>query len=325
MPRTQSLVVSALLAGLVSVWQPAVPAVAADVALGTGEPGSAYHQLGRAICRLVNAGRADHGVTCEALATPGGLFNLSNVRGGAIEFGLVPSDLHYHAVDHSGPFAFVDETNGNLRSVLALQAELITLVVRGDSGIDALDDLKGRRVNIGDWGSAQRGGMDALLAAKGWTEDDFLLIEELPASQQSLAFCNDGVDAIAFSVAHPDPKVARVVELCDGVLIGIGAAEAETLLAKNPYYVRGDIPAGTYPGAAADVATFGVKVTLVSSAETDPDTVYAVVKTVFENLDRLKRSNRLLKSLERADMTGAGLTAPLHEGARRYFEEAGMM
>ncbi len=325
MPRAQSLAVSALLAGLVSVWPAAGPAAAAEAALGTGGAGSAYHQLGRAICQLVNRSSEEHGVTCEALATPGALFNLSNVRGGAIEFGLVPSDLHYHAVNKSGPFAFVDDTYDNVRSILALHPELITLVVRGDSGIDGLDDLKGRRVNKGDWGSAQRGGMDALLASKGWTDKDFLLSEELPASQQSLTFCNDGLDAIAFAVAHPDPNVARVMELCEGTLVGVEAAEAEALLAKNPFYVRGEIAAGTYPGQDEAVPTYGTRVTLVSSEETDADTVYALVKSVFEDLERLKRSNPSLKSVESADMTDVGLTAPLHEGARRYFEETGMM
>lgn len=296
-----------------------------NVAIGTGEPGSAYHKLGRALCRLIDSGRDGNGLTCEPLATPGGLFNLANVRGGALEFGLVPSDLHYYAVAHAGPFEFVDATYENIRSLFSLYAEFFTLVVHRDAGIASLDDLKGRRVNKGVWGTAERGFVDALIAAKGWTDGDFLATEALPASQQSLSFCQDRLDAIVYSAAHPDGDIARVLKLCDAVLVGVAADELAAIQARSPFYVAGEIPAGSYPEAGEPVRTFGIKATLISSAETDPDVVYAVVKAVFENLDRLKRSSRPLMSVRPEDMTNDGLTAPLHEGAKRYFEEAGLM
>jgi len=313
------------LAGLASTWSGANTAAAAEVAIGTGEPGSSYHQLGRALCRLIDSGSDEHGLTCEPLATPGGLFNLSNVRGGAIEFGLVPSDLHYYAVEHSGPFEFVDATYENIRSLFSLYAEFFTLVAHQDAGIAGLDDLKGRRVNNGVWGTAERGFVDSLKAAKGWSTKDFLLTEELPVSQQSLAFCHGGLDAIVYSASHPDRDVGRVLELCDAVLVSVSANELATIQERNPFYVAGEIPADIYPQTTESVATFGIKVTLISSEETDAEIVYEVVKAVFENLDRLKRSNRSLMPVAPSEMMTDGLTAPLHEGAKRYFEEAGLM
>ncbi len=310
---------------LASDWSGASPAAAAEVAIGTGELGSPYHQLGRALCRLIDSGSDEHGLTCEPLITPGGLFNLSNVRGGAIEFGLVPSDLHYYAVEHSGPFQFVDTTYENIRSLFSLYTEFFTLVAHRDAGVARLDDLKGRRVNNGVWGSAERGFVDALIAVKGWSTKDFLLAEELPVSQQSLAFCHDRLDAIVYSASHPNRDVGRVLELCDAVLVGVAANELAAIRERSPFYVAGEIPADSYPQTTEPVRTFGIKVTLISSEETDAETVYAVVKAVFENLDRLKRSNRSLMPVAPSEMMTDGLTAPLHEGAKRYFEEAGMM
>ena len=322
--RSRVLAVSAALAGLLSFG--GIPkAVAAEVAIGTGEAGSAYHQLGRAICRLIDSGSETHGLTCAPLATTGGLFNLANVRGGAIEFGLVSSDLHYHAVERSGPFRFVDATYENIRSLFALHAEFFTLVARRDAGIAGLDDLKGRRVNTGVWGSAERGFVDSLVAAKGWSAKDFALADNLPASQQSLAFCHGRLDAIVYSAAHPDRDVGRVLDLCDAVLVGLAASDLAAIREKSPFYVAGEIPAESYPEIDVPVRTFGINVTLVSSEETDAETVYQVVKAVFENLDRLKRSNRALKTVQPVEMMRDGLTAPLHDGARRYFEEAGLM
>ena len=312
-------------AGLASGWSASRPAAALEVAIGTGEPGSAYYQLGRALCRLIDGGSDEHGLTCQPLATPGGLFNLENVRGGAIEFGLVPSDLHYYAVEHAGPFEFVDTTYENIRSLFSLYAEFFTLVAHRDAGIAGLDGLKDRRVNNGVWGSAERGFVDSLIAAKGWSSKDFLLAEELPVSQQSLAICHGGLDAIVYSASHPNRDVGRVLELCNAVLVGVEAGELAAITERNPFYVVGEIPADSYPEASEPVTTFGITVTLVSSDEVDDETVYAVVKTVFENLDRLKRSSRPLMAVEPSQMTSDGLTAPLHEGARRYFEEAGLL
>ena len=304
-------------------WSATQRASAADIAIGTGEPGSSYHQLGRVLCRLIETG--GERIACEPLASPGGLFNLANVRGGAIEFGLVPSDLHYHAIERSGPFEFVDTTYGNIRSLFSLYAELFTLVVRRDSGIDRLDGLKGRRINTGVWGSPVRGFVDSIFAAKGWSQGDFLLAEELPAAQQSLAFCHGGLDAMVYSASHPDRDIARVLELCDAVLVGLAANELTSLTERSPYYVAGEIPADSYPQAAQPVATFGITVTLISSDEVDAETVYGAVKAVFENLDRLQRSYRQLLRVGPTQMARDGLTAPLHEGARRYFEEAGLL
>ena len=196
---------------------------------------------------------------------------------------------------------------------------------RRDAGIAGLDDLKGRRVNNGVWGTAERGFVDSLKAAKGWSTKDFLLTEELPVSQQSLAFCHGGLDAIVYSAAHPNRDVGRVLELCEAVLVSVAANELATIQERSPFYVAGEIPADSYPQTTESVATFGIKVTLISSEETDAETVYEVVKAVFENLDRLKRSNRSLMPVQPGQMTTAGLPAPLHEGAKRYFKEAGLM
>ena len=316
---------SAAVAGLLALGGATGAAVADQVAIGTGEPGSAYYKLGRALCRLIDRGSDRQDLTCEPLATPGGLFNLENVRGGAIEFGLVPSDLHYFAVEQVGPFEFVDATYESIRSLFSLYAEVFTLVVPRDAGIAGLDDLKGRRVNNGVWGTTERNFIEALAAAKDWSDGDFLLVEELPVAQQSLAFCHGSLDAIVYSVSHPNRDVGRVLEQCDGALVGVEASEVSGVQSDKPYYIAGEIPGDLYPQASQPIATFGIKVTLVSSAETDADTVYGVVKSVFENLDRLKRSNRALLPVEPAEMISDGLTAPLHEGAIRYYQEAGLL
>ena len=132
----------------------------------------------------------DGEANCAAFETSGRLFNLDNVRVGAIEFGVAPSDLHFHAVRKSGSFEFVDSTYENLRSVVSLHGEPLTVIARRDSGIRNLSDLQRRRVNLGSPGSPKRALMTMLMASQGWTRASFGLAEELPVNQQSLSLCH---------------------------------------------------------------------------------------------------------------------------------------
>jgi TRAP transporter TAXI family solute receptor len=299
------------------------PARADEVLIGTGSKAGVYYQAGRAICRLINV--HVEGVTCKALSTAGSLFNLSNVRGGALEFGIAQSDAQFDAVNHSGPFKFQDDTYEDLRAMFSLHAEPFTVVARKDAGIRSIDDLKGKRVNIGNPGSGQRATMEVVMQAKGWTKNDFLLAEELPASQQSLALCHNRVQAMVYTVGHPNASVGQAAGLCDAVLINTVGPEIDKLVASRPYYAHTTIPGGIYAGNPDPVRTFGVKATVVTSSDVSTELVYAVVKGLFENLDQFRKMHPAFAGLEPKEMIQEGLSAPLHEGALRYFKEKGLM
>ena len=297
----------------------------ADILIGTDRAGSIYYLMGRALCSLVNRAPGDDRARCEALPTPGPVFNLTNLHGGAIEAGVVPSDIQYHGFNHSGPFSFIDVAYDDLRALFSMQAESFTLIARRDSGIRSLDDLEGSRVNIGIPGSREREIMDMVMAAKGWTTDDFALANELPAAQQSLALCLGEVEAIVYMAPHPDPAVGRTIELCDAAIVAVAGPDIDALVDANPFLAFAVIPGGLYGDGQGAVTTFGVRTSLVSSSNVDAEVAYLLVKTVFDNLPRFRRMHPTLGGLDAEEMIGDGLTAPLHEGAERYYREMGMM
>jgi TRAP transporter TAXI family solute receptor len=219
----------------------------------------------------------------------------------------------------------MDANYENLRALFSVHGEPFTVVARRDSGIGELDDLKGKRVNIGNPGSGQRATMEVVMRAKGWTKGDFALAEELPASQQSLALCHNRVQAMVYTVGHPNPSVGKAVGLCDAIIVGVGGPAIDKLVADNPFYALATIPGGMYAGNPDPVRTFGVKATVVSSAEVDADLVYAVVKVVFDNLDKFRKMHPAFGTLAPSAMVKEGLSAPLHEGAVRYFKERGLL
>ncbi|PLW77849.1 TAXI family TRAP transporter solute-binding subunit [Cohaesibacter celericrescens] len=292
------------------------------ITIGTGGVTGVYYPTGGAICRLVNKGRKDHGVRCSVESTGGSVYNINTIREGELEFGVAQSDWQYHAYHGTSKFedkgAFED-----LRAVFSVHPEPFTVVARADSGVKNFQDLKGKRVNIGNPGSGQRGTMEVLMDALGWTTSDFELATELKASEQSAALCDNQIDAMVYTVGHPSGSIQEATTACDSVLVTVDGAAVDKLIADNSYYRSATIPGGMYRGNDADTQTFGVGATFVSSAKVSEDTVYVLVKSVFENFEAFKKLHPAFANLKPEEMATAGLSAPLHDGAAKYYKEKG--
>jgi uncharacterized protein len=317
---TYGLAASALLVGATL----ASASAQTFVTIGTGGVTGVYYPTGGAICRLVNQGRAEHGIRCSAESTEGSLFNVNTIRQGELDFGVVQSDIQFHAYNGSDRFegegAFED-----LRAVFSLHPEPFTVVVRRDSDIDTFDDVVGKRVNIGNPGSGQRATVEVLMAEYGWTNDTFALASELPSREQAQALCDNRIDVILFTVGHPSGSIQEPIATCDAKLISVEGEIVDKLVEENPYYFHATLPGGMYPNHPDDIRTFGVGATFVTSADTPADVVYEVTKAVFENFDTFKSLHPAFAVLDAKTMVSAGLSAPLHEGAQRYYQEAGLM
>jgi len=302
------------------------PAAMAEefITIGTGGITGVYYPTGGAICRLVNKGRRDHGVRCSVESTGGSVYNINTIREGELEFGVAQSDWQYHAYNGSSQFEDAGPFEG-LRSVFSVHPEPFTVVARADSGITTFADLKGKRVNIGNPGSGQRGTMEVLVEALGWTMDDFALATELKASEQSAALCDNQIDAMVYTVGHPSGSIQEATTACDSVLVEVAGPEVAKLIEENSFYRAATIPGGMYRGNDEDTLTFGVGATFVSSDAVSEDTVYVLVKSVFENFDDFKGLHPAFANLVAAEMATAGLSAPLHDGAAKYFKEAGLI
>ncbi len=294
------------------------------ITIGTGGVTGVYYPTGGAICRLVNKGRKEHGVRCSVESTGGSVYNLNTIRAGELDMGVAQSDWQYHAYNGTSKFEEAGP-NKELRAVFSVHPEPFTVVAREDSGIKNFDDLKGKRVNIGNPGSGQRGTMEVLMAAKGMTKDDFSLVSELKSAEQSKALCDNKIDAMVFTVGHPSGSIKEATTSCDAVLVAVNGPAVDKLVAENDYYRKATVPGGMYRGTPDDTATFGVGATFVSSTNTPSDTVYEVVKSVFENFDSFRKLHPAFANLKKEEMIKDGLSAPLHDGAVRYYKEAGLM
>jgi len=220
-----------------------------------------------------------------------------------------------------GLFALVGSAE-TVRSVVSLHSEAFTVLVKAESPVKKIDDLRNKRFNVGPIGTGTRETADAILDALGWTAADRANVTDLEPDQGAAALCNGQVDAVAYLVGHPSSSIEQQSKACPVRLISMLHTTTDKLLQDRPFYAVVEIPGGLYAGNPQPVTTLGVKATIVTLA-TVPDTVvYALTASVFEKLDELQKSSPAFASLDPAQML-VGLTAPLHAGALKYFREKG--
>ena len=294
------------------------------ITIGTGGATGVYYPVGGAICRMINEHTQDHGIRCTVERTDGSIENINSIRSGKFDLGVVQSDWQYHAYEGSSKFSEQGPFK-DLRAVFSLYPEAATVVARRDTGIRNLQDLKGSRVNIGNPGSGTRFTWDILAQELGWAPSDLAAASELTSDKLAKAICHNKVDAYFWLVGHPSGIAMETFVSCDAVLVDVSGPAVERLLESHPYYAEVVIPGGMYSGNPEDVETFGVLATIVSSTTTSPDIIFEVTRVVFDNIETFKKFHPALSALETEKMIQEGRSAPLHDGAKRYFEQQRLM
>jgi uncharacterized protein len=312
-------------AALLAITAYAAPATAQQrfITIGTGGVTGVYYAVGGAICRLMNKDRQKTGIRCSVESTGGSVFNANAIKTGELDFGMAQSDIQYNATKGDGQFK--GNADPDLRAVFSVHPEPFTVLARKDVGVTQFTDFKGKRFNVGNPGSGTLASMEELLKQMGWTKADFSLAAELKADEQGTALCDNKIDGFFYGVGHPSAAIQDPTTACGAKLIPLTGAAVDALVKDHPYYAKATIPGGMYANNPNPTETYGVLATLITSAKASDDTVYALVKAVFENLDEFKKLHPAFTNLDPKTMVKDGLSAPLHPGAVKYYKEKGWM
>lgn len=294
------------------------------VSIGTGGVTGVYYPTGGAICRLANKTRKETGIRCTVESTGGSVYNINAIRNGDLEMGVAQSDWQYHAYYGTSKFKDVGAFK-DLRAVFSVHAEPATIVARADSGVKHITDLKGKRFNVGNQGSGTRATWEVMAESMGMSNSDLALATELKSSEMASALCDNKIDAFVILIGHPGSLVKEVTTNCDATLVEITGAGIDGLIADNDFYRSATIPGGMYAGNPNDTTTFGVGATFVTSAAVSDKAVYSIVKGVFDNFDKFKKLHPAFNNLKESEMITDALSAPLHNGAVKYYKERGWM
>ncbi len=320
------LAVSAGAAAMFAALLAPLPAAAQQkfVSIGTGGVTGVYYAAGGAICRLVNKDRAQHGIRCSVESTGGSVFNVNTIKAGELDLGVVQSDVGFNAYNGEGQFKDSGKFD-KLRSVFSLHPEPFTVVTRKEANIKSFDDLKGKRFNVGNPGSGTRASMEQLLSAMGRDMSFFSLASELRPDEHGSALCDGKIDGFFYGVGHPSANIQDPTTSCGAQIVSLTGPVVDKLVDAHPYYAKVSIPAGLYPNNPQETQSYGVLATFVTSADVPEETVYTVVKAVFDNFEDFKKLHPAFGVLKKEDMVKNGLSAPLHPGAEKYFKEKGLL
>jgi hypothetical protein len=299
------------------------PAKTTSVTIGTGSISGVYYPTGGAIAKIVNKKRKEHGLLATVEPTDGSMFNVNAIMYGNLEFGMVRSDHQYQA--WNGLEDWKDKgRQKDLRAVFSIHPESITLVAAVDAGIKTIKHLKRRRVNLGKPGSGLRQSSIEALEAVGIDYKKDLKAVSYNVSESAGLLQDGRIDAFFCTVVHPSESIKEATfgirKVCFASITGV-----DKFLAKYPYYAKTFIPVKLYSAAVNDsnVDTFGLKATLVTSANVPDNVVYAITKEVFENFESFKKLHPAFQVLTKKGML-EGLSAPIHPGAMKYYKEAGL-
>lgn len=290
------------------------------VVVGTGGLSGVYYPVGKALCDMLNRGRAMHGLSCRADSTGGSVDNIERLRSGQANVAIVQSDILYYAVNGYGPFKDKGP-DAQLRAIVALHPETFTVLARADSGIRTLEDLPGKRINIGNPGSGQNTFFGLVMKVMGWTPATFLALTEKPADEQAAALCAGEVDAIVFVAGHPNAAIKSAASNCATNLVDIHNDPIDKLVSAYPYFSASVIPGDKYPGSPTAIHSFGVYAVLATRADVADDTIGKLTQVLFNGFSDLKFSHPALSSL-----TPQGMVQPTpasaHPAVKAFVEQS---
>lgn len=292
-------------------------AVPARIQIATASVGGSYHPVGTAIAQVLT----NHleGVVATAENSSGSNQNIRMLDAGEIHFGLANAAITFPAVRGAGGF----EKAFPVAAAISLQSSVAVIVALKGSGITQMNDLVGKRVTTGPAGGGWDYFVEPILAGHGVTYDQFQQIYESQANAMDLL--KDGaVDAVVVGGTVPHVTITGATATDDLVFLPMDPEALARIHAEYPFIVPVVIPAGTYKGQDEDLqAADSGTAQLLVRADADPDFVYLVTKTIYENREQIAAIHPAGREItpERAAMD---IGIPYHEGALRYFNEIGI-
>ena len=285
----------------------------------TGGQSGVYYPLGVALSQVY--AKSIPNVRSTAQVTKASAENLNLLQAGRGELALTLADALSDAWNGNEEAGFKTKLD-KLRGLSGTYNNYIQIVANADSGIKTLADLKGKRISVGAARSGTELNARAIFKAAGLTYSDLAKVEYLPFGESVELIKNRQLDATLQSAGL---GVASIRDLATAIKIVVIPVPAD-VVAKvgDPAYQATVIPANTYNGQTADVATAAIPNFLVTHSGVSDELAYQMAKTMYENLDTLYAAHNAAKAIKRENAI-KGMPVPLHPGAERYYKEVGLI
>ena len=282
------------------------------VTIATGGASGPYNIIATSLAEQYNK---TYGVNSKTQTTGASVENINLLNQDKVEMAFVMSDVLTDAINGENSFpAKIDK----VQQVAALYPNYVQVVTSKNSGIKTLDDLRGKRVAVGDQNSGVEVNARNLINGFGMTYDD-LRVDYLGYAAAADALKSGRIDAAFLTSDLPNASLMELQQSFDLQMVEIPADRIQDIAKDKPFFVSLNIPAGTY-GNEADVPTAAIQNALVVRKDLSEDDVYKLTKTFFESLGSLESAHQAARAIN-LESAQAGLVAPLHPGAKKYYDE----
>lgn len=285
-----------------------------NVTLLTGGEAGTYYPLGVAMADIMTE-NVD-GVSANGVSSGASVVNANELSDGNAEFGLLQNDIAYYA--HDGSHMFEEVVDG-FSGVFTMYPETIQLVTLADNGIETVDDLKGKRVAVGDVGSGTEANANQILGAYDITYDD-INEEFMGFGDASTALQDGNINAAFVTAGTPTASIQELAASADVKIVGLSDEKIDQLIDEYPYYTRVDLDEDTYDSFNATASTVAPLAMLVVRDELPEDQVYELTKAIFNNLDDLANAHVRGEDIT-LDSAQDGMSIDLHPGAKKFYDE----
>lgn len=310
---TGTLVVASLLS------QTSANAADLQLSIGSCPVGCTAYTWSAGIADVIN--KNVDGVSVTAEETKGYVANIKLMQRDQIEISMATSLSSYQAYSATGPYEGSDK--GNILSWMAIAPVAMHVITLKDGPVQSLEDLKGKRIGMGQPGGVSMLDADAMMKTLGMAPDTDFKPFRIRLGGMADGLADGNLDAALWNGSFPLPPVVKLTAAREIQLIPIPDSFFDTLRAEYPPYFRLSIPGGLYKGVDADTPTFGLANGMVLSKDVPEDIVYEMTKTIFENLEGLAAVHPALGRISK-DTVLNGFGAPLHPGALKYYREIGV-
>lgn len=292
-----------------------------QLSIATGGTGGVYYPSGGGYAEVIN--KYVDGYTAVAEVTGASVENVGLIARGDSDIAFALADTVYQAYTGTGRFAGEGGPGqlSNLRALLSAYPNAVQIVTLAGSGIESLQDLKGKRVSVGAPGSGTEVSTQTILSANGMSYDD--IDEQRLNFNETAAAIRDGqIDAGFWSVGPPTSSILDLATTRDIVVVPLSDEEIANSLEAEPTFARYTLPAESYPGQSEPVNTVGTPNVIVAAAEMDEELAHDFVAALYEHIDEIIAIHPSAQDTT-PEFALEATPIPLHPGALRYFEEAG--
>ncbi|MGV2621427.1 UNVERIFIED_CONTAM: TAXI family TRAP transporter solute-binding subunit [Halobacillus marinus] len=294
---------------------------AESIVFGTGGTSGSYYPIGGALKPVLEESELISNVTVES--TGASVANIQNIKDSLNQMATIMSDVGYDAIEGIGQF---EGNSVDVQAMAGMYPNVVQIVALKSSGISTVEDLKGKKVGVGKVGSGVEQSAKKVLEAVDLTYDDLSKVTHTGYADSVQEMKNGNLDAAFFTSGVPNSNITDLMQQTDITFVEISGATADALMEKYPFYKPYTIEAGdeaVYDLSDA-VETVGIQNMIIVSKDLSEDVVYDMTKRYYDYLGSEEVSIGVLKQLEREEIA-KGLIAPLHPGAKKFYEEEGIL